>query len=142
MNLKVVSTLFFLIFTTFLYSAQKLEDVTLKSAVTFNTLCAKCHEGQCSGRLAFDIGSEVASSHIKRYSDDESISKDEIKEFFTLLNYIKKECLLYMPDNIKYKTENLSSFATNSYKKYFIPLDMLKSGNYNLEIKIHEKPLK
>ncbi len=130
--MRIINILLFLIINTSLYSADKLENITLKSAVTFNTLCAKCHEGQCSGRLTFDTGSEVASNHIKRYSDDINISKKETKEFFTLLNYMKKECLLYMPNNIKQNKNNLLSFGITSFKKYFIPLGVLKKGNYSL----------
>ncbi len=130
--MKLVNILLFLIFVSSLHAADKLQNITLKSAVTFNTLCAKCHEGQCSGRLTFDTGSEATSNHIKRYSDDVNISKHEIKEFFTLLNYMKKECLLFMPDNIKQNKRNLLSFGTTSYKKYFIPLGVLKKGVYTL----------
>lgn len=136
--MKYISILFYLILTTSLYSTEKVSDISVKSAVAFNTLCAKCHEGQCSGRLTFDTGSEAASNHIKRYSDDVNISKTEIKEFFTLLNYMKKECLLFMPNKIKYKKENLSSFATASYKRYFIPLGELKQGSYTIKLEVKE----
>jgi len=133
--MKIITTLFFLIITTSLYAAQNKENISLKSSVTFNILCSKCHEGQCSGRLTFDTGSEVASNHIKRYSNDENISKNEIREYFTLLNYMKKECLLLMPDDTKYTNSDLSSFAIPSHKGYFIPLGILKKGNYSLYIK-------
>ena len=133
--MKFISILFYFILATSSYSTDKVSDISLKSAVTFNTLCAKCHEGQCSGRLTFATGSEVASNHIKRYSDDVNISYIEIKEYFTLLNYMKKECLLFMPDNKKWRVDELSKFALPSYKSYFIPLGILKSGNYKLVIK-------
>ncbi len=137
---KVKSFLFFIffLFATSLFSLEKKENISIKTAVVFNTLCSKCHEGQCSGRLTFDTGSEVASNHIKRYSEEVDISKHEIKEFFTLLNYMKKECLLFMPEGIKYKANNLSSFATSSKKGYFIPLGQLKKGDYKLLIKTKE----
>ncbi|WP_455755776.1 hypothetical protein [Sulfurimonas sp.] len=133
--MKITTTLFFLIFTTFLYSAQNKENISLKSAVTFNTLCSKCHEGKCSRRLTFDRGNKFTNNHIKRYSDFKDISKNEIKEFFILLNYMKKECLLLMPDEIKYEISNLESFAISSHKGYFIPLGELKKGNYSLFIR-------
>ena len=135
-NLVFVLMLF--LFYTSLYSLEKLENISTKSAVIFNTLCSKCHEGECSGRLSFDTGSKAASSHIKRYSNSKNISKDEIKEFFTLLNYMKKECLLYMPEDKTYKTESLSFFSIDSHKKYFIPLGFLKRGNYTLKVKSKE----
>ncbi len=132
--MKFSTLLTCLVLVTTLYSSDKVSNISVKSAVTFNTLCAKCHEGQCSGRLTFDTGSGAASNHIKRYSDDANISKIEIQEFFTLLNYMKKECLLFMPESKKYKKENLSLFATASYKRYFIPLGELKKGKYTLEL--------
>ena len=128
----------YLIITTVLYAYDKTPNITIKSAVTFNTLCAKCHEGQCSGRLTFDTGSEATSNHIKRYSDDVNISKHEIKEFFTLLNYMKTECALWMPSDGKWKSENLSRFALSTSKGYFIPLGLLKKGQYHIEIKLKD----
>jgi len=130
-----------ILFATFplhLSSAQKVEKSSLKTSVIFNTLCAKCHEGECSGRLSFDTGSKAASSHIKRYAGDINISKGETEEFFSLLNYMKTECALWMPDNGKWKPENLSHFALPSSKGYFIPLGMLKEGKYHLEIKLKD----
>ncbi len=126
---KIANFLFLI--TTSLFCT---ENISTKSAVIFNTLCAKCHEGECSGRLSFDTGSQAASNHIKRYVGDTNISKNETKEFFTLLNYMKKECALLMPDNGKWKPENLSHFAIPSHKGYFVPLGTLKSGNYHLTI--------
>ena len=130
-----------MLFATFplhLSSAQKVEDSSTKIAVIFNTLCAKCHEGECSGRLSFDTGSKAASNHIKRYAGDVNISKGETEEFFSLLNYMKTECALWMPDNGKWKPENLSHFALPSSKGYFIPLGLLREGKYNVEIKIND----
>jgi len=131
----LVITIFLSIFLTSNISAdEKLDKISLKSAVVFNTLCSKCHEGQCSGRLTFDTGSDAASNHIKRYCDDATLSTCEVKEYFTLLNYMKKECLLFMPKNIKYDGKNLLTFATSSRQRYFIPLGLLKKGEYKLLI--------
>ncbi|MEA3418197.1 MAG: hypothetical protein U9Q90_02270, partial [Campylobacterota bacterium] len=129
--IKIANFLFSMIlFSSFplpLFSAEKVENVSTKTAIIFNTLCAKCHEGECSGRLSFDTGSKAANSHIKRYAGDTNVSKGETKEFFTLLNYMKKECALFMPDNGRWKPENLSRFALPSNDSYFIPLGSLKS---------------
>jgi len=132
---------FFYAFPLSLSSAERIENISTKTAVIFNTLCAKCHEGECSGRLSFNTGSKAAHSHIKRYADDINISEDETEEFFTLLNYMKKECALYMPDNGKWKPENLSHFALPSQKSYFVPLGTLQSGNYHLIIETEEDVL-
>ena len=124
-----------------LLSSEKAPNVSTKTAVIFNTLCAKCHEGECSGRLSFDTGSKAANSHIKRYAGDINVSEGEAKEFFSLLNYMKKECALLMPDNGKWKPENLSHFALPSHDSYFIPLGDLKIGQYRLNIEIKEETL-
>ncbi len=136
--MKFMTIVAYMIITTALCSSDKVADISIKSAVTFNTLCAKCHEGQCSGRLSFDTGSEAASNHIKRYCSDANVSKCEIKEYFALLNYMKKECLLYMPSEAKFNKDNLTLFATTSNKRYFIPLGMLKNGDYSLKLEAKE----
>jgi hypothetical protein len=119
-----------------LFSAEKTENINTKTAVIFNTLCAVCHEGECSGRLSYDTGIKAVSPHIKHYAGDSNISESEIEELFTLLDYMKKECALLMPDSEKFKPENLSYFAISSYKGYFIPLGILENGNYRLIIEI------
>ena len=128
----------FFTFPLHLHSTQKVEDSSIKTSVIFNTLCAKCHEGECSGRLSFDTGSKAANSHIKRYAGDINISKGEIEEFFSLLNYMKTECALWMPYDGKWKPENLLDFALPSAKGYFIPLGVLKEGKYRVEVKLKE----
>lgn len=130
--------IFFAIFTLRLFPASKVENGSTKTAVIFNTLCAKCHEGECSGRLSFDTGSKAASRHIQRYAEDTHITKGETEEFFNLLNYMKTECALWMPDNGRWKPENLSHFSLPSAKGYFIPLGILQEGKYHIEIKIKE----
>ena len=130
-----------ILFATFplhLSSAPSVENSSIKTSVIFNTLCAKCHEGECSGRLSFDTGSNAASSHIKRYAGDVNISKGETKEFFDLLNYMKTECALWMPNNGKWEPKNLSHFSLPSAKGYFIPLGPLKKGEYYIEIKLKD----
>ena len=133
-----VLILIFLAFPVSLLSVEAKQNISTKTAVIFNTLCAKCHEGQCSGRLSFDTGSQVASSHIKRYAGNTEVSKNEVEQFFTLLNYMKKKCKLLMPDNGKWKAGNLSQFAVPSHDSYFIPLGILKSGEFTLVIKVKE----
>lgn len=43
-----------------------------ESVVIFNTICAKCHEAECSGRLSFDEAFETSASHILRYYGEAS----------------------------------------------------------------------
>jgi len=131
------ATLFFT-FPSYLLSSEKIENISTGSAVIFNTLCSKCHEGECSGRLSFDTGSKTASSHIKRYTGDDTLSKKHIKEFFTLLNHMKKACEIYMPGNEKWQEKDLSHFALPSSKGYFIPLGTLEKGTYRIVIETKE----
>ena len=119
-------------------AAEETEKISTRSAVIFNTLCAKCHEGECSGRLSFDTGSKSAGSHIRRYTGDTNISRQKIKEFFRLLNYMKKTCTILMPKDQTWKTDKLSHFALPSSKGYFIPLGLLESGRYRIEVAIKE----
>jgi len=137
--IKPIKFLFFITFFSSLSFTDNLQNIHTETSVTFNLLCAKCHEGECSGRLSFDTGSKKAANHIKRYANDPDLSKSKITEFFTLLNYMKKECALWMPKNEKPRLENLSHFALPSYKGYFIPLGFLKPGHYRLIIKTKEK---
>ncbi|MCD4668323.1 MAG: hypothetical protein K8R44_07030 [Sulfurimonas sp.] len=128
----------FLMFTSFLVAKENISVSTL-TAVKFNTVCAKCHEGQCSGRLSFDSGAKAAYSHINRYT--KTSSDDEVNEFFTILKYMKKECKIFLP-NLKYK-ENYSKkdilpYEIPSKKAYFIPLGILKIGIYTLKINIEK----
>lgn len=139
----LVLTSIFSVSPSCLSSAEKVQDISIKTVVIFNTLCAKCHEGECSGRLSFDSDSQAASSHIKRYAEEKNLSKGETKEFYTLLKHMKKECALWMPDNGRWKAENFSSekllhFALPSKHGYFIPLGILKHGKYRLHIETKE----
>lgn len=123
-----------LFLNTSLFSAQAIEDISIKSSVIFNTFCAKCHEGQCSGRLSFNTGSKKASNHIKRYAGDSNLTSSETGEFFILLNHMKTKCSILMPYDGKWEVTNLSHFALPSKKGYFIPLGLLGAGKYNLKI--------
>jgi len=114
-------------------------DTTTQTSVIFNTLCAKCHEGECSGRLSFDTGSEAARHHISHYSGEANLTERKTREFFRLLNYMKKRCAIYMPEGGKWELKHLSHFALPSHKGYFIPLGTLKKGRYRLLIQTKEE---
>ena len=137
---KLIHLLFFMTFfsTSFSY-AGTVQDVSTETSVTFNLLCAKCHEGECSGRLSFNSGSTKATHHIQRYSKNQDLSKSRVMEYFTLLNYMKKECHLWMPMKETFHSRKLSDFALPSYKGYFIPLGLLQSGHYLLHMTSKEK---
>jgi len=108
------------------------KSLSTKTAVIFNTSCAKCHEGGCSGRLTFYDKQKSAVNHIQRYSNSSKLSEKELKEFFTLLNYMKKECKLLMPNKGALKYKDVIDFSLSSSKGYFIPFGNLKAGKYSL----------
>ena len=124
-----------LLFPLVLSANEYRETVSIKTSVIFNIRCAKCHEGECSGRLSFDSGDQAARSHIRRYAEENSSSDKEIKAFYALLNHMKKKCTILMPHkDDKNKLKELSRFALSSYKGYFIPLGRLEKGAYTLSI--------
>jgi hypothetical protein len=93
--IKSVGFLIIFIVVTLAWSAGFSDDrngegdvkISQRSAVSFNILCAKCHEGQCSGRLSFSDGTSVTRSHIQRYagSTDEKI----VSQLYAILSYIR-----------------------------------------------------
>ncbi len=121
-----------------LQANEKERSISTRTAVIFNTLCAKCHEGECSGRLTFHNNYKQATSHIQRYAGDLKLSDEEVKDFFALLNHMKKKCSILMPHNEILKHNNFSKFALLSSKGYFIPLGKLQIGKYNLSFKSKE----
>lgn len=66
-----------------------------ESVVIFNTICSKCHEAQCSGRLSFDEAFEKSTGHILRYYGRASGKQWLQKELFDILNYMKEKCAYY-----------------------------------------------
>ena len=60
-----------LIFFSYLHASENL-SIGIETAIKFNTICAKCHEGQCSRRLSFEDNPKVAVSHINRYIPNSS----------------------------------------------------------------------
>lgn len=127
-----------------------------ESVVIFNTICAKCHEAQCSGRLSFDDAFEQSSNHILRYADQttgkpwlhkERLHKERLhKELFDILNYMKIKCAYYpmqteVPVKRVWEAELLEKFATLMEKNYFIPVGKFTPGAYHIELEL-EKDVK
>jgi hypothetical protein len=63
---------------------------TTVSVVVFNTVCAQCHEMECSQRLSFSSNSPAdnARSHIQNYAGSLDVTK--IEDLFGLIKYTKK----------------------------------------------------
>ena len=111
------------------------DTITVKSTVIFNTACARCHEGECSGRMSFHLPEEAANQHIRRHGGDLSLS--DIRHLFKLLRYMKEECSFYplphaLMNDQKWDRTMLDTFRSPSRQAYFMPLGLLKPGMYQL----------
>jgi len=131
----------------FISNAQSNETTPFtESVVIFNTICAKCHEAQCSGRMSFDDASEASRNHIIRYYGDAKDKKWLQKELFTILNHMKEKCAYYpmespLPLKRVWSSDVLDKMTTLLERNYFIPLGSFSPGKYyiNLELEKNAK---
>ena len=112
-----------------------------ESVVIFNTICAKCHEAQCSGRVSFGDAYEITSNHIIRHYNLASGKIWLQKELFSILNHMKKKCAYYpmsvpLPPKRIWNTEILEKMTILLERKYFIPIGPFSLGSYNLELNL------
>lgn len=112
-----------------------------ESVVIFNTICAKCHEAQCSGRLSFDEAFETSANHILRYYAQASEKRWLQKELFDILNYMKGKCAYYpmqvtVPLTRDWGSEILDRFTTLMERNYFIPVGNFTPGHYRIELEL------
>ena len=115
------------------------DEAFIESVVIFNTICAKCHEAECSGRLSFDEAFEASSTHIIRHYGEASGKKWLQKELFVLLNHMKEKCAYYpmqvpIPPRRVWSGEILEKMTTLLERNYFVPLGPFSPGRYSLEI--------
>jgi len=101
------------------------------SFTTFNTVCAKCHEAECSGRLSFAGGVDATREHVRRYAG--AVSDSAVNELFELLRHMKEQCSYYpaveggAPGGA-WDAAALASFFELSERSYFLPLGSFPSG--------------
>ncbi len=99
------------------------------SILRFNTVCAHCHEGECSGRLSFSLGPEAAFSHIRRYAGgvDDTLG-------------MKRDCAyapMAAPDlHRPLQREILDVYRDPVIGNYFVPLGELEPGRYRLTMRL------
>jgi hypothetical protein len=123
-------------------SAFPAEDEPFReSVVIFNTICAKCHEAQCSGRLSFDNAYEASTGHIVRHYSQASGKIWLQKELFSILNHMKEKCAYYpmsapIPPQLIWNSEILEKMTTLLEKYYFIPIGPFSPGMYRLELSL------
>ena len=127
--------------------ASAVEDEAFsESVVIFNTICAKCHEAECSGRLSLEEDFEKSTSHILRHYGQVSGKKWLQKELFDILNYMKVRCAYYpmqaaVPLKRVWEGEIVDKCATLMERNYFIPVGNFKPGYYRIELDL-EKDVK
>ncbi len=112
-----------------------------ESVVIFNTICAKCHEAECSGRLSFDEAFEASRNHIIRHYGGVAEKLWLQKELFVILNHMKEKCAYYpmdvvVPPQRVWSSRLLEEMATLLDKNYFIPLGSFFPGKYNLNLQL------
>lgn len=109
--------------------------IKIESAIIFNTSCARCHEGECSGRLSFHLPKGATDQHIRRYGGE--LSLGTIRQLFELLRYMKEECSFYplslalTKDRI-WGSDTLAKLRSPSNHSYFMPLGLLGAGLHQL----------
>jgi hypothetical protein len=107
------------------------------SVVRFNTLCATCHEGECSARLSFRLDPGATDSHIRRYTGD--IPQQAARELNALLEHMKLDCGYYAidlpsPKDGRWKAELLQQLHAAEERAYFIPLGNLAAGGHRFTL--------
>jgi len=111
------------------------DDIQVESTTIFNTTCARCHEGECSGRLSFHMPKSAADQHILRYGGE--LSSEQIRQLFELLRFMKEECGFYpitagFGADGRWDSEELDELKSPSNQSYFVPLGSLEPGFYQL----------
>ncbi len=134
--LGIISLLFL---SSSVHSEQK--DPFTDSVVIFNTICAKCHEAQCSGRMSFDDAYETSKNHVIRHYGEASDKQWLQQELFTILNYMKEKCAFYPmesapPPKRIWGPDILNTMATLLERNYFIPLGPLSPENYRIDLEL------
>ena len=123
------------------HPARAQDEHFTESVVVFNTVCARCHEAQCSGRLSFDSRYEAAVRHIVRHY---SGAEDKVwlqKELFAILDYMKRHCAYYpmdvpIPPQRVWGAEVLGKFGNLLEHDYFVPLGPFEPGEYRLRLEL------
>jgi len=124
------------------FDAFPIEDEPFReSVVIFNTICAKCHEAQCSGRVSFGDAYDASINHIIRHYSKASDKEWLQKELFSILSHMKENCAYYpmsvpLPPKRIWNSEILEKMTTLLERNYFIPIGPFTPGAYNLKLKL------
>lgn len=146
--MKTSSLIALLLGSALSFSASIEAEVPSRRAfVDFNTQCARCHEGECSGRLSFSSGSEAAANHLRRYLGE--LSEGEIQQLYSLLRHTKEDCRIYpfqaegIPNwrqeaGVLNSPTILDAWRNSAQDGYFIPLGEIEAGRRSLELALDE----
>jgi len=123
----------FLLLVLFWLPPAQAADIPLATVVRFNTLCATCHEGECSGRLSFDLGIQASENHIRRHAGD--VDQNVWRDLARLLAHTKQACAYYpmavdIPKDRHWNPESLAALHNAKENAWFIPLGHLPAGRY------------
>jgi hypothetical protein len=107
------------------------------SIVRFNTVCATCHEAECSSRLSFRLDPGATDSHIRRYTGD--IATESARELAALLEHMKLNCGYHdiripVPADRKWRAELLAQLHAAQDNAYFLPLGPLTAGRHRFSL--------
>ena len=112
---------------------------SLASFVAFGTTCARCHEGECSGRLTFDLAGDAVTGHVRRHAG--AVSDASVPELIGLLERMKKECSYPplgapIPPARDWSSEQLERLCIPSKRSYLVPLGRLEPGSYRVQMRL------
>jgi hypothetical protein len=118
-------------------SVAAADRIPIEAVVAFNTQCARCHEGECSGRLSFHLGEDAADEHIRRYSG--ALPLETVRHLGELLRYMKVQCAFYplslaLASDSVWAVDTLGRLRAPDGTAYFLPLGVLAPGRYRLWI--------
>ena len=109
-----------------------------ETIIRFNTTCAQCHEGECSGRLSFALGAEAVFDHIRRYAGD--VDDITAHMLFDALTRMKTTCtfapLPVLSLQVADRSSELDHYRNPRTGAYFLPIGTLQPGEYGLNLRL------
>lgn len=117
-------------------SAQ--DAANFETTIRFNTTCAQCHEGGCSGRLSFALGAEAVFDHIRRYAGD--VDDLTAQSLFDALTRMKTTCafapLPVLSLQVSDGSSELDHYRNPRTGAYFVAIGTLQPGEYGLNLRL------
>ena len=113
------------------------DAIPIAAAVVFNTACARCHEGECSGRMSLDLPRDAADEHVRRHGG--ALPDETVRQLGELLRYMKEQCAFYplplaLATDRVWGQDSLDQLRSPAGTAYFLPLGRLGAGEHRLRI--------